>query len=64
MTIVIYKDIGMAFNTIEIGLVFLEGLAQIASPSIFPILPLVLSTAVATSKLRRYGIILGFVLSF
>lgn len=54
----------MAFNMIEIELVFLEGLALIASPCILPILPLVLSTAVDSGKLRPYGIILGFILSF
>ncbi|MGE3318222.1 MAG: cytochrome c biogenesis protein DipZ [Candidatus Berkiella sp.] len=54
----------MQLSFVEISLAFLEGLALIASPCILPILPLVLSAAVDVGKLRPYGIILGFILSF
>ncbi|MCS5710396.1 redoxin family protein [Candidatus Berkiella aquae] len=54
----------MSLNVIELGLVFVEGLALIASPCILPVLPIVLSAAVDTGKLRPYGIIIGFILSF
>jgi cytochrome c biogenesis protein CcdA/glutathione peroxidase-family protein len=48
----------------EVGLAFLEGMALIASPCILPVLPLVLSTSLEGGKLRPFGIILGFVISF
>jgi cytochrome c biogenesis protein CcdA/thiol-disulfide isomerase/thioredoxin len=49
---------------LETGLAFLEGIALIASPCILPVLPLILSTSIDGGKMRPYGIILGFILSF
>lgn len=54
----------MQSNAINIGLAFLEGIALIASPCIFPILPLILSNSLTGSKLKPLGIITGFVLTF
>ncbi len=51
-------------NFIETGLSFLEGLALIVSPCIFPVLPLILSASVEGGRKRPFGIILGFILSF
>jgi cytochrome c biogenesis protein CcdA/thiol-disulfide isomerase/thioredoxin len=50
---------------LEAGLAFLEGVALIVSPCIWPILPLVLSASVGSGgKARPFGIITGFVVSF
>ena len=51
-------------NYIDIGLSFLEGLALILSPCILPILPLILGGSMDQKKLKPYGIITGFILSF
>ncbi|MDD5585854.1 MAG: cytochrome c biogenesis protein DipZ [Alphaproteobacteria bacterium] len=50
---------------VESGLAFLEGVALIVSPCIWPILPLVLSASVGSGgKGRPYGIITGFIVAF
>lgn len=49
---------------VEIGLVFLEGLALIVSPCILPVLPLVLSASISGGRKRPFGIIVGFVFAF
>jgi cytochrome c biogenesis protein CcdA/thiol-disulfide isomerase/thioredoxin len=43
---------------------FLAGVVTILSPCILPILPIVLSSSLATGKSRPWGIVTGFVLSF
>jgi cytochrome c biogenesis protein CcdA/peroxiredoxin len=49
---------------LNIGLAFLEGLALIISPCILPILPIILSGSLDSSKKRPLGIVFGFVLTF
>ena len=49
---------------IDIFFAFLEGVALIFSPCILPILPILLSSSVSDGKMKPYGIITGFVLSF
>lgn len=51
-------------NFLEIGLVFLEGLALIVSPCILPVLPLVLAGSLEGGRRRPLGIIIGFVGAF
>lgn len=43
---------------------FLGGVVTILSPCILPILPIVLSSSVDQSKMRPYGIVVGFIASF
>jgi cytochrome c biogenesis protein CcdA/thiol-disulfide isomerase/thioredoxin len=43
---------------------FLAGVVTILSPCILPILPIILSSSVATGKSKPWGIVTGFVLSF
>lgn len=50
------------FFTVFLG--FLEGFALILSPCILPILPIFLAGSLSGSKLRPYGIIIGFTLFF
>ena len=52
---------GMIINS---GLAFLEGLALILSPCIWPILPIVLSGSLAGGQSRPFGIITGFIVAF
>lgn len=47
-----------------LGLAFIEGFALIIAPCILPILPIVLAAGVSGGKMRPYGIICGFILSF
>lgn len=47
-----------------LGLSFLEGMGLILSPCILPILPLILATGIQGGKLRPYGIIFGFIITF
>jgi cytochrome c biogenesis protein CcdA/thiol-disulfide isomerase/thioredoxin len=47
-----------------LGLSFLEGMGLILSPCILPILPLILATGIQGGKLKPYGIIFGFILTF
>ena len=54
----------MSISLIEIGLLFLEGVALIASPCILPVLPLVLAGSVEGGRQRPFGIIIGFVGAF
>lgn len=49
---------------INIILAFIEGFALILSPCILPILPIILSGSLTSSKSRPIGIIAGFVLTF
>jgi cytochrome c biogenesis protein CcdA/thiol-disulfide isomerase/thioredoxin len=49
---------------VESGLAFLEGIALIVSPCIWPVLPLVLSASIEGGKKRPFGIITGFIVSF
>jgi cytochrome c biogenesis protein CcdA/thiol-disulfide isomerase/thioredoxin len=51
-------------NALQIGLAFLEGLALIATPCIWPILPLILSTSLSGGRRRPFGVIAGFIASF
>jgi cytochrome c biogenesis protein CcdA/thiol-disulfide isomerase/thioredoxin len=48
----------------ETGLAFLEGIALIVSPCIWPVLPLVLSASIDGGRARPFGIIAGFIASF
>lgn len=48
----------------NLGLAFLEGLALIVSPCILPVLPIVLSSGLEGGRLRPFGVIGGFILSF
>lgn len=43
---------------------FLAGIVTVLSPCILPILPIVLSGSLGSSRLRPFGIVIGFVLSF
>jgi cytochrome c biogenesis protein CcdA/thiol-disulfide isomerase/thioredoxin len=43
---------------------FLEGVSIIASPCIWSVLPIVLSSSIAGGPLRPYGIISGFIVTF
>ena len=53
------------YNLIEPPIAFLAGVLTIASPCVLPILPIVLSTAVAdTKRTRPLFITLGFTLTF
>ena len=54
----------MKSELITIFLGFLEGFALILSPCILSILPIILASALAGSKRRPLGIILGFALTF
>ena len=54
----------MQGELITIGLAFLEGFALIISPCILPILPIILSGSLTGSKLRPFGIIFGFIVTF
>lgn len=47
-----------------IGFAFLAGFVTILSPCILPLLPIILSNSVEQGKLRPYGVVLGFILSF
>jgi cytochrome c-type biogenesis protein len=49
---------------ILIGFAFLAGIVTIASPCILPLLPIVLSGSAGRGKLRPYGIVAGFILTF
>lgn len=42
----------------------LEGLSVVASPCIFPVLPIILSASVQGGPLRPYGIMVGFIVTF
>lgn len=46
------------------GFAFLAGIATILSPCILPLLPVVLSGSAGAGRLRPWGIILGFTVSF
>ncbi len=43
---------------------FLAGIVTVLSPCILPILPVILSGSVGSSKKRPFGIVIGFVISF
>src|SRR3989338_6771593 len=48
-----------------IAFAFLAGIVTILSPCILPILPVVLSSSIDTTGIRRpIGIVMGFILSF
>jgi cytochrome c biogenesis protein CcdA len=49
---------------ILIGFAFLAGIVTIASPCILPLLPIVLSGSAGSGKLRPYGIVAGFIVTF
>lgn len=54
----------MDAEIINIGLAFLEGFALIISPCILPILPIILTGSLTGNKIRPFGIIVGFILTF
>lgn len=54
----------MQIEPIHIWLAFIEGFALIISPCILPILPIILSGSLTGSKLRPFGIITGFIVTF
>lgn len=54
----------MEADLINIGLAFIEGLALIISPCILPILPIILSGSLTGSRVRPFGIITGFIITF
>lgn len=54
----------MHADLLTVFLAFAEGFALIISPCILPILPIVLSGALAGNKARPFGIIAGFVITF
>lgn len=54
----------MTNTLVESGLAFLEGIALIVSPCIWPVLPLVLSASINGGRKRPFGIITGFIFSF
>src|SRR5687767_8228828 len=43
---------------------FIAGIVTILSPCIFPLLPIILTSATASGKSRPWGIVLGFIFSF
>ena len=49
---------------IDLTLVFIEGLAIIASPCVFPIVPLLISTSATGGKYRPLAILAGFFINF
>lgn len=51
-------------SLLNVFLGFIEGFALIISPCIFPILPIILAGSLAGSKMRPFGITMGFVLLF
>lgn len=54
----------MDTDILTIGLGFLEGIALIISPCIWPVLPFILAGSLEGSKKRPLGIVFGFVLTF
>ncbi|RMX21070.1 cytochrome c biogenesis protein DipZ [Legionella jordanis] len=54
----------MEENLLTVALAFIEGFALIISPCILPILPIVLAGSLSGSRVRPFGIIIGFVVSF
>ena len=50
--------------TILILFAFIAGVVTILSPCILPLLPIILSGSVGNGKLRPFGIVTGFILSF
>lgn len=51
-------------DLINLILAFLEGFALIISPCILPILPIILSGSIYSSKMKPVGIVIGFIICF
>lgn len=51
-------------SVINIGLAFVEGFALIISPCILPIIPIIFAVGVNGGRMRSYGLMIGFIVSF